>query len=50
MLRNVPVHWNESVKGWFTTSYFDIHTMIYEPCLSLQNISPFADRTAGSKQ
>ena len=50
MRRDAPVHWNDSVKGWFITRYFDVRTVMRDPRFSVEKMSPFADRTTGSKQ
>lgn len=50
MRRDAPVHWNESVKGWFVTRYFDVRLVMRDPRFSVEKMSPFADQAAGSKQ
>ena len=50
MRRDAPVHWNNSVKGWFITRYFDVRTGMRDPRFSVEKMSPFADRATGSKQ
>ena len=50
MRRDAPVHWNDSVKGWFITRYFDVRTVVRDPRFSVEKMSPFADRATGSKQ
>ena len=50
MRRDAPVHWNESVKGWFVTRYFDVRTVMRDRRFSVEKMSPFADQAMGSKQ
>ena len=50
MRRDAPVHWNESVKGWFVTRYFDVRMVMRDPRFSVEKMSPFASRVGGSKQ
>ena len=50
MRRDAPVHWNESVKGWFVTRYFDVRTVMRDRRFSVEKMSPFADQATGSKQ
>ena len=50
MRRDAPVHWNDSVKGWFVTRYFDVRMVLRDPRFSVEKMTPFADRMGGSKQ
>ena len=50
MRRDAPVHWNDSVKGWFVTRYFDVRMVLRDPRFSVEKMTPFEDRMGGSKQ
>jgi cytochrome P450 len=50
MRRESPVHWNDSVKGWFVTRYFDVRMVLRDPRFSVEKMAPFANRMVGSKQ
>ena len=50
MRRDAPVHWNDSVKGWFVTRYFDVRTVLRDPRFSVEKMAPFADRMGGAKR
>lgn len=50
MRREAPVHWNNSVKGWFVTRYFDVELVLRDPRFSVEKIAVFADRIDASKQ
>ena len=48
MRREAPVHWNNSVKGWFVTRYDDVELVLRDSRFSVEKIAAFADRMDAS--